>query len=169
MERQREYLEPRFAQLHEMGKGTEDKLNVIQSDLSSLSASIGVVKADISALKNTVKENSGAVANLESVLYTLELKLADMEDRSRRCNVRVIGLKEGVEGSNSVQYLNRALPEWFPSLQSEQPEIMRAHRIYNGRPDRDRPLSSLTSSATRCGRRSSELRRRIQSPLMARE
>ena len=45
MERQREYLEPRFAQLHEMGRSTEDKLSTIQSDLASLSANIGVVKA----------------------------------------------------------------------------------------------------------------------------
>ena len=57
MERQRECLEPQFAQLCEMGKGTEAKLNAIKSDLASLSASIGVVKADISALKSTVKEN----------------------------------------------------------------------------------------------------------------
>lgn len=130
MERQREYLEPRFVQLHEMGKGTEDKLNTIQSDLASLSASIGVVKADISALKSTVKENSMAVTNHETVLHTLELKLADMEDRNRRCNVGIIGLKEGVEGSNSVQYLNRTLPKWFLSLQTGQPEKMRAHPIY---------------------------------------
>uniref|UniRef100_A0A3B4V1X0 L1 transposable element RRM domain-containing protein n=1 Tax=Seriola dumerili TaxID=41447 RepID=A0A3B4V1X0_SERDU len=83
------------------------------------------------------------VANHETVLHTLELKLADMEDRNRRCNIRIIGLKEGAEGSNSVQYLNRALPEWFPSLQTAQPEIMRAHRIYDGRSARDRPRTLI--------------------------
>ena len=80
-----------------------------------------------------------AVANHKTELHTLELKMADLEDRNRRCNTRIIGLKEGAEGSNCVQYLNRALPEWFPSLQNEQPEIMRAHQIYDGRSARDRP------------------------------
>lgn len=83
------------------------------------------MKADISALKSTVKENLWADAKHEKALHALELKLADMEDRNRRCNVRIIGLKEGVEGSNGVQYLNRTLPEWFSSLQNGQPEIMR--------------------------------------------
>ena len=101
-----------------------------------------MVKADIAALKSTVKENSLAVANHEMVLHTLELK-GQEQDRNRCCNVRIIGLEEGVEGSNSVQYLNRALPEWFLSLQTGQPEIMRAHWIYNGRPARDRPRTLI--------------------------
>ena len=66
-----------------------------------------------------------------------------MEDRNRRCSVRIISLKEGVKGSNSVQYLNSALPAWFLSLQSDQPEIMWAHRIYNGRPARDWPCTPI--------------------------
>lgn len=143
MEKQREYLEPRFAQLNEMGKSTEDKLSTIQSDLASLSATIGVVKADIMALKGTVNENSMAVADHKTALHTLELKLADMKDRNRRCNIRIIGLKEGAEGSNSVQFLNRALLEWFLSLPAEHPEIMRAHRIYDGRSARDRPRTLI--------------------------
>lgn len=35
-----------------------------------------------------------------------------MEDRNRRCNLRIIGLAEGVEGSNVVQFLTNSLPEW---------------------------------------------------------
>lgn len=61
----------------------------------------------------------------------IELKLADMEDRSRRCNIHVIGLKDGLEGSNAIQYLTRSLPEWFPTFAEVYIEIMRAHRFYS--------------------------------------
>lgn len=158
MEKQREYLEPRLAQLHEIGKCTNGKLNVIQTELASLSGSIGLMKADISALKSTVDDNSEAIANHETALQTLELKMAHMEDRSRWCNIRVIGLKEGTEGSNAVQYLTRLLPRWFPSLQAEQPEVMRAHWTYSGCSTGDRPCT-LISNVLRYKERPSHHRR----------
>lgn len=151
MEKRREYLEPRLAQLHEMGKCTNGKLNVIQTELASLSGSIGLIKADISALKSTVDDNSEAIANHETALQTLELKMVD-----------------GTEGSNAVQYLTRLLPRWFPSLQAEQPEVMRAHWIYSGCSTGDRPCT-LISNVLRYKERPShhrrqegEIRRRLQ-------
>ena len=63
-------------------------------------------------------------------LHAVEAKLADLEDRNRRCNIRVIGLPERVKGSNATQYLTRSLPKWFPTLDGCNIEIMRAHRIY---------------------------------------
>ncbi|KAL3040780.1 hypothetical protein OYC64_011723 [Pagothenia borchgrevinki] len=56
------------------------------------------------------------LATHEATLDMMQLKLADMEDRSRRCNVRITGLAEGVEGSNAIQFLTHSLPKWFPSL-----------------------------------------------------
>lgn len=76
--------------------------------------------------------NSSSLDNHDRALQELEVKLADMEDRNRRCNIRVIGLKEGLEGSNAIQYLSSSLPIWFPKLADVQVEIMRAHRIYSG-------------------------------------
>lgn len=78
-----------------------------------------------------MESNSTGLDHHGKVLQELEFKLADMEDRNRSCNIRVIGLKEGLEGSNTVQYLMRALPKWFPVLADVQIEIMRAHRIYS--------------------------------------
>lgn len=86
-----------------------------------------------------------AVVNHETALGALEHKMADMEDRDRRCNIRIIGLKEGVDGSDNVQNLNRALPKWFSSLQTEQPEIMRAHRMYSGSHAGDGPRTLISN------------------------
>lgn len=60
-----------------------------------------------------------------------ELKLAEMEDRSRRNNVRIIGVKEGREADDPVGFLQRQLPVWIPALQNKPViEIDRAHRIH---------------------------------------
>lgn len=116
MEKQQDYLEPRLAQLHEMGKCTDDKLNTIQTELASLSGSIRSIKTDIATLRGTEKENSKAVANHDAALQAMELKMADIEDRSRCGNIRVINFKETTEESNAIQFLTRSIPKWFPSL-----------------------------------------------------
>ncbi|KAK1889329.1 LINE-1 type transposase domain containing protein 1 [Dissostichus eleginoides] len=133
IEKQREFFEPRFAQLQEMGKCTDNKLNVMQSELATLSGIISMLKTEISTLKCSVEDNSKEVAVHTTALRALDLKIADMEDRSSWCNIRVIGLKEGTEGSNAMQYLTQSLPKWLPSLPTEQLEIMRAHRLNSGR------------------------------------
>lgn len=73
----------------------------------------------------------------------MKAKLADSEDRSRRCNVRLVGLKEGAEGTQAAKYLVKSLRHWFPSLDAGKVEVMRAHRIYDGRMTRDKPRTMI--------------------------
>ncbi|KAK5906635.1 hypothetical protein CesoFtcFv8_004563 [Champsocephalus esox] len=63
-----------------------------------------------------------------------EQKMADLEDRNRRCNIRVYGLHEDAEGDAPVQFLECMIPTWFPALKQLKPEIERAHRIFCGGP-----------------------------------
>lgn len=51
--------------------------------------------------------------------------VADMEDRSRRDNIRVKGVPENAETSHALTFLMNAFPRWFPNLGSV--EIMHAH------------------------------------------
>lgn len=145
LEKQRDYLETRFNQLEEMGKDTDGKLCAIQNDLMTLRESIGTVNVEVGKIRGKVKDNSAQLSSHESMLDQMQLKLADMEDRSRRCNVRIIGLTEGIEGSNAVQFLTNSLPEWFPSLVDCRGEIMRAHRIYgdNNKKNRTGPRTMI--------------------------
>lgn len=73
-----------------------------------------------------VEYSSTSLSNLKEAA---EVKLADLEDRSRRNNICIHGLPEGREGSNIIQYLTNQLPVWFPTLGDAPPEIMRAHRV----------------------------------------
>lgn len=40
-----------------------------------------------------------------------------------------MGVAEGSEGSNAVQYITSNISKWFPELSEDRIEIMRAHRI----------------------------------------
>lgn len=131
LEKQRGYFEPRLAQIQQMGKDNDGKLSAIQTELSALTAGLSAIKSDIKALETAVGTNSSALDIQGQALNVMERKLADMEDRNRRCNIRVTGLEEGLEGSNAIQFLTRSLPKWFPALAGLPIEIMRAHRIYN--------------------------------------
>lgn len=136
LEKQHDYLESRFDQLQQMGKDTEGKLGAIQTHLTTLSESIGTINAEMGKIRSDVKGHSKLLATQDAMLQQMQLKLADMEDRSRRCNIRITGLAEGLEGSSAVQYLTQSLPKWFPSLGSLQGEIMRAHRVYTDNKNR---------------------------------
>lgn len=129
--KQQGFFEPRLTQLQQMGEDNVEKLSAIHAELATLTASLGSIKSDVEKLQTTVQSNSSTLSSHGQSLQDVEFKLADMEYRNRRCNVRVVGLAEGLEGSNAVQYLTHSLPKWFPALSGIQIEIMRAHRIYS--------------------------------------
>ncbi len=61
-----------------------------------------------------------------------------MEDKSRRNNIRLVGLPEGMEGSDVAGFLRVNLSRWIPSLRGRDIEIDRAHHVYDGRKNSDR-------------------------------
>lgn len=131
MQKQREYFEPRLSEIQQMGKDNDVKLSAIQTELSALTTALNAIKSDVGSLKTAVGSNSSTLSKHDQALQAMEFKLADMEDRSRRCNIRVIGLDEGLEGSNATQFISHSLSKWFPTLDDTQIEIMNASRIYS--------------------------------------
>lgn len=79
---------------------------------------------------------TASVDKLTVLCVTLENKVADLEDRSRRDNVRIHGVPENPETANPLAYLSDTIPKWFPELGSV--EIMRAHRVGPTREDANR-------------------------------
>ncbi len=78
--------------------------------------------------------------DLRNQLERLTEKMTDMEDRSRRNNVRLVGLSEGAEGaegaegSNAAGFLRVNLSKWIPSLKGCDIEIDRACMTEGGAP-----------------------------------
>ncbi|KAK1900678.1 Cytotoxicity-associated immunodominant antigen [Dissostichus eleginoides] len=68
----------------------------------------------------------------------LQDKLSDIEGRSRRNNVRIWGLKEGIEGDSVSEYVNRLIHKELGMSEDIKLEIQRAHRALalNPQPDK---------------------------------
>uniref|UniRef100_A0A6Q2ZP90 L1 transposable element RRM domain-containing protein n=1 Tax=Esox lucius TaxID=8010 RepID=A0A6Q2ZP90_ESOLU len=97
--------------------------------LSTCSNGVRELRDRFSSLNSRVGKVEKNYDKSAARLTTLEEKIADLEDRSRRDNVRIMNLPESVEAANLTTYITGSLPVWFPSLSDVKPEIMRAHRI----------------------------------------
>ncbi|KAJ1157909.1 hypothetical protein NDU88_010606 [Pleurodeles waltl] len=106
------------------------------SDLSTASASIRTDIAcfckkvmDLDQRLKTVEEHIRMVPEHDAELRTLRAKLTDLEDRSRRDNVRFFGIPEHKEGTNIKAFLKSLLPELTSLTLSPPLEYQRVHRI----------------------------------------
>ncbi len=97
----------------------------------------------VDSVQATAREDRSAGTDLRNQLERLTEKMTDMEDKSRRNNVRLVGLPEGVEGSDVAGFLRVNLFKWIPSLKGRNIEIDRAHRVYDGRKNSDRPRTLI--------------------------
>lgn len=82
-----------------------------------------------------------------------------MEDRNRRCNIRFIGLDEGLGAP--THFISQSLPKWFPTLGGTQIEIMSARKMYST----GVAVRALTSSVLRSSSRQTILRAAKRAPL----
>jgi hypothetical protein len=66
-------------------------------------------------------------------------KMTLLEDRERRLNIDLVGLKEPTEGSDPKGFLQENVPKWIPLLQGRK-----AHRIYSGNNNRSHPHTLIS-------------------------
>lgn len=131
-------------------KTNEDIMKAIISLKSGLYKKIDVVQLTITDVKTQVQECTGRIAHaeqrisdaedninelltkvsaLENSVKTLTDKVDDLECRSRRNNVRLVGLPEKAEGQDAAAFLVRWLPGALGLEPQEALVIERAHRI----------------------------------------
>ncbi|KAL1254315.1 hypothetical protein QQF64_016544 [Cirrhinus molitorella] len=139
-----EVLSGEIQTLKNMIESSNSAVNELRQDITrqtelgkSLQGRMDSMNANMRAVKQEVNTHQQEITDLHD-------KLVEMEDRSRRCNVRLVGLPESAEGENAVQFLQEHLPKWIPSLQGDgKIEIQRAHRIYGSREKTNRPRTLI--------------------------
>ncbi len=97
----------------------------------------------VDSVQAAAREDRRTVTDLRNQLERLTEKMTDIEDRSRRNNVQLVGLPEGAEGSNAAGFLRVNLSKWIPSLKGHDIEIDRAHCVYDGGRGSDRPCTLI--------------------------
>lgn len=107
-----------------------EQISEFRSEMLTIRADTSKCMGDMETSKSCLTEVdsrlTASVDKLTVLCATLENKVADFEDRSRRDNVRMHGVPENPETTNPLASLSDTIPTWFPELGSV--EIMCAHR-----------------------------------------
>ncbi len=127
----------------DMTKQSSDMLEAIsgfKTELMSHSKRIGEAEDRISQTEEDVTRLWQKAKKLEQTVETLTNKIQDLEDRGRRSNLRMVGLPEKAEGSDTCAFLEDWLPKVLTDCFSTIPTIERAHRVGQINANRPRPI-----------------------------
>ncbi len=144
-------LIPALRELCEDIQATNNSVKEPREEFEVIATAAKQTRDRVDSVQAAAREDRRAVMDLRNQLERLTEKMTDMEDKSRRNNVRLVGLPEGVEGSNVAGFLRVNLSKWIPSLKGRNIEIDRAHRVYDvevfsGPKIRARPESTRITS-----------------------
>ena len=132
-----------------IGKLLEEKLSKFTSALEIMTNRVegnckrlDEAESRVSTVEDLLATTENKLREVERKLQTLTEKADDIENRTRRDNIRVIGLKEGAEGERPVAFFERWLPKIL-NIETKRGmiKIDRAHRgLGPARGDRPRPV-----------------------------
>ncbi len=124
-------------------QATNNSVKELRVELEALASATKQTRDRVDSVQAAAHEDRRAVTDLRNQLVRLTEKMTDIEDRSRRNNVRLVGLPEGAEGSDVAGFLRVNLSKCIPSLKGRNIEIDQAHRVYDGRKNSDRPRTLI--------------------------
>ncbi len=136
-------LIPALRKLSEDLQATNNSVKELREEFEAMAAAAKQTSDRVDSVQATTREDRNAVMDLRNQLEQLTEKMTDMEDKSRRNNIRLVGLPEGMDGSDVAGFLRINLSKWIPSLKGHNIEIDRAHRVYDGRKNSDRPRTKM--------------------------
>ena len=102
----------------------------VQRDVRDFSGRMDEAENRISEVEDTVNSERGKTEALVKRVALLTNKLDELENHSRRSNLRLVNLPEKVENNDPVAFLEKWLPEALgPAAFNTPPVIERAHRL----------------------------------------
>lgn len=108
--------------------GINNRLGELTTSISVLEDNLGEIKREVTANERHVEEAEACIATTEEMLDKTETALAaaakrlahleekteDLENRGRRKNIRLFGLKEGAAGNRPLlDFIHDMLPQWL--------------------------------------------------------
>ncbi|XP_072897905.1 uncharacterized protein [Hemitrygon akajei] len=112
-------------------KQLEDKLDQINDKVDKHAEHLSRIDSTSEDLESCVRYLETLCSSLEGKSNKLLSKMVDLENRSRRCNIRILGLPEANEKGSTVKVFAEFLCELFgKDLLPKPPKLERAHRVY---------------------------------------
>ncbi|KAJ1181103.1 hypothetical protein NDU88_006313 [Pleurodeles waltl] len=127
-------------------EGMDNAMVALTAETRSMRLEIAGFQSQISGLDQrvtTVEAQAASWTNRDQELLHLHSRLTDLEDRSRRNNIHLLGIPEGTEGMDILSYLRDMLPKLTNTTFDPPLKFQRAHRLGPKRQDRKgcpRPL-----------------------------
>lgn len=142
----------------------KDWLGPMQQKVDSNADTIRELECSASDHSDRITELESAISTLQKQVGHLDAKCEDLEGRSRRNNIRLVGLPEGAEGTHPTEFVAHLLQSLL-HLQ-EKPLLDRAHRTLRERPRKGEPPRPIVIRVHYFQARDEILRRAAQlSPL----
>ncbi|KAJ1194319.1 hypothetical protein NDU88_003608 [Pleurodeles waltl] len=152
------------------------KLEGMDSTMVALTAETRSMRLEIAGFQSQISGLDQRVTTLETQvaswtdsgqeLMHLRSKLTDLEDRSRRNNIRLLRFPEGTEGTDLLSYLRDILPKLTDITFDPPLEFERVHRLGPKRQDGKGRLRSIIACLLRHGQARQLLQTaRAQGPL----
>ncbi|XP_069615778.1 uncharacterized protein, partial [Ranitomeya imitator] len=121
----------------------DSKFNQLQTSINSVLTQITTLTQKIGELENRVVDCETSTSDIRSILTRqqttidyLKDKVDDLENRSRRSNLRFVGIPESIKGEDLITLLTKDLPKALDlSFPQNPPLIERAHRLGDQIPD----------------------------------
>lgn len=126
-----------LAAINNMNKIMKDRFNDLEATLASTQATLLNLVDRIKEVEDAASNHEGRLSKLEGTCAriqaeneALRVKVIDLEARSRRQNIKIIGLPEKIEGGRPRDFLVKFIPELLGVDQFHtQLEVDWAHRL----------------------------------------
>ena len=118
-----------------------DSITNIQSDVHTLKGTVGEIKTSLSSCTDVITTVKAKVEHLSTELIRLDNKCEDLEARSQRNNIRLVGIPEDFSTSSAATAISSLLKEAL-KLEKE-PLVDCTHRTLQPKPkpgERPRPI-----------------------------
>lgn len=132
-------------------KVIDEKVNTVLSAINdqtvqfqALVERVGEAEERIAGVENSTESLHATVAVLQKKVNEMTAHIDDLENRGRRCNLRLLGLPEGTEGSDPVRFFEKWLPDYLKiTTKAGRIKLDRAHHSLvslQGPAQRPRPV-----------------------------
>ncbi|KAL1275615.1 hypothetical protein QQF64_035238 [Cirrhinus molitorella] len=121
----------------------QESIGPLQSSVNALRETVGSFQSRLTAMESLAGENFEKVIAAENTIKTLQTqntslldRIEDLENRSRRANLRIVNVPEGIEnGQDLVTFVAEMLLEMTGTeVFDKPPSLERAHRSPGQKP-----------------------------------
>ena len=106
----------------------EGKLSDVERDVAANATRSGEAETRVATTEDRLQHTQEALASATKRIAYLESKTEDLENRGRRKNLRIFGLRERAEGNKPLfDFVNDMLPRWL-GFPDKTFTLERAHR-----------------------------------------